>query len=176
MIVYREATLQDTENIALLHARSWQQHYRGILRDEFLDNEVIENRLNLWQSRLQHPQENQYVIVAEEEDKLYGFTCVLAHADPIWGALLDNLHVLSQQKGQGIGTHLMKSAAQWVHARDKNSGLYLWVYKDNVNARKFYESIGGINYEQKTEENPGGGYAQICRYVWKDLKEWMDRP
>jgi GNAT superfamily N-acetyltransferase len=175
MIVYREATLQDTENIALLHARSWQQHYRGILKDEFLDKEVLNNRLQLWQSRLQHPQENQYVIVAEEQNRLHGFTCVFAHTDPVWGALLDNLHVLSQHKGQGIGTKLMQSAAQWVHARDQASGLYLWVYQDNTKARGFYERIGGINYEQKTEENPGGGYAVICRYAWKDIRKLIDQ-
>ena len=175
MIVYREATVQDTENIAQVHALSWQRHYRGILRDEFLDNEVTENRLALWRSRFEQQSENQYIQVAEEEAILYGFTCVFLQSDPVWGALVDNLHVLSLHKGQGIGRKLLSLAAQWVYMRNQQSGLYLWVYKDNLPARGFYEAIGGVNVEEKTEENPGGGYAIICRYVWKDIKRLLEQ-
>jgi hypothetical protein len=44
-MTYREATANDAEKIAALHARYWQIHYRGILSDAFLDGEVEENRL-----------------------------------------------------------------------------------------------------------------------------------
>lgn len=176
MINYREATLQDAGNIARLHALSWQQHYRGILHDDFLDNQVRQNRQELWHSRLQNPTENQFVVVAEEDNTLYGFACVFAGADPVWGALLDNLHVLSIQKGQGIGMKLIKSAASWVYSKHKNQGLYLWVYTKNTKARGFYERMGGINQEEVLTENPGGGQALICRYVWKDITQLTSLP
>ncbi|MDO1446536.1 GNAT family N-acetyltransferase [Rhodocytophaga aerolata] len=171
MIYFRKATTQDAENIAALHALSWQLHYRGILLDEFLDNHVQQNRLELWQSRLEQPKETQHVVLAEAEGKAIGFVCVYAHADPVWGALVDNLHVLFPQKGQGIGTQLIQQAAKWVYSTYGDSGLYLWVYTQNTQARGFYEKIGGVNQEEIIEECPGGGKAPICRYVWKEIQQ-----
>jgi GNAT superfamily N-acetyltransferase len=174
MIHYREAAGKDVANIAGLHALSWQLHYRGILRDEFLDSQVQQNRLELWQSRFQQPEETQYVVVAEDGNKLCGFACLFARADPVWGALVDNLHVLAPQKGQGIGSGLMQRAAAWAYTNYRHTGLYLWVYTGNTRARGFYEKIGGVNVEEVLEECPGGGKALICRYVWKDITKLME--
>jgi hypothetical protein len=82
---YREATLKDSAGIALLHARSWQVHYRGILSDAYLAHEVTDDRLKVWESRLAHPAPNQYVLVAEDGVTLCGLACVYAGADPVWG-------------------------------------------------------------------------------------------
>jgi GNAT superfamily N-acetyltransferase len=169
MIQYREATFNDWERIARLHTRSWQRHYRGILRDEFLDNELLADRLATWKERFQFPKDNQHVILAEEGDTLWGFACVFADHDPVWGSLLDNLHVLSESQGRGVGANLLKKAAQWSYTRNPDSGFYLWVYETNTLARKFYDKMGGINRETIRTENPGGGSANICRYVWTDL-------
>jgi GNAT superfamily N-acetyltransferase len=168
---YREATGNDTEKIALLHAQSWQQHYRGILSDEFLDGYVGENRLEIWKSRLQHPNDKQYILLAEEKDTLCGFACVFADDNPVWGTLLDNLHVLAPRKGQGIGTKLLKLAAQWAYNRNPATNFYLWVFEKNSSARRFYEGLGAVNHEVVSTENPGGGYANACRYVWTDVKK-----
>jgi GNAT superfamily N-acetyltransferase len=174
MIIYREATSKDAENIAMLHAASWQQHYRGILLDEFLDHQVQQNRLELWQSRFQQPKDTQYVVVAEEHQTLYGFACVFANADPVWGTLLDNLHVRSPRKGEGIGKKLIQSVAERAYTHRQQTSLYLWVYTRNTAARGFYERIGGVNQEEVIEECPGGGRAAICRYVWKDIQQLIN--
>ena len=171
MIIYREATKDDIEKIASLHAKSWQRHYRGVLLDEFLDNHVYNDRLKVWNERLTNPQMNQYILVAEDDSILCGLACVFTNYDPIWGALLDNLHVVSEYKGRGIGAKLLKSAAKWAYIRNPDTYFYLWVYEKNVAARRFYESMGGVNQELASTENPGGGHAQICRYVWKDLQQ-----
>lgn len=63
MITYREATADDAEQIAQLHSLSWQQNYRGIWRDEFLNGPVLENRREVWQKRLSQLTPNQYVII-----------------------------------------------------------------------------------------------------------------
>lgn len=169
-MTYREATANDAEKIAALHARSWQLHYWGILSDAFLDNEVEKNRLEVWKSRLGYPAENQYVLLAEDGGVLYGFACVLANDDLVWGTLLDNLHVRASQKGQGIGTRLLKSAAHWAYQGSPSTNFHLWVYENNRNARKFYEGLGAVNQEMVSTENIGGGVANLCRYVWTDLR------
>ena len=174
-MIYREATFSDTEKIALLHAQSWQRNYRGILLDDYLDNTVYNDRLATWKGRLQAPAENQYILLAEEDNILCGLACVFANHDPVWGALLDNLHVTADKKGKGIGTQLLVSAAKWAYTQNPGNNFYLWVYEKNTAARKFYEGLGGINQEVTITDNPGGGSASICRYVWTDVQKLIDQ-
>ncbi|QHT71050.1 GNAT family N-acetyltransferase [Rhodocytophaga rosea] len=166
---FREATQQDIEQIALLHTRSWQENYQGILLDEYLNNEVKQDRLKVWKERLEHPKENQYILVAEENGFICGLACVFASHDPVWGSLLDNLHILSTYKGKGLGRKLLRSAAAWAYEQDATQPFYLWVYTRNVSARKFYQLMGGVHEETTEVENPGGGYGEVHRIVWRDI-------
>jgi len=169
MITYRKAGIDDVESIAQLHSLSWQQNYRGIWTDKFLDSGVLENRRSVWQNRLSQPAANQHVIVAEYNQSICGFACVYVDQDAIWGTLLDNLHVLKSRKGQGIGTHLIKSAAQWAASINPDSGFYLWVLPKNTSARTFYENLGAVNQELVSLESPDGGQSDAYRYVWPSI-------
>jgi len=168
MIVYREALPNEADTIAQMHAKSWQKHYRGILRNAYLDQEVLADRQAVWQERFQHPQETQHIIVATDNGQRCGFACTYADFHEEYGALLDNLHVLSAWQGRGIGAQLIRRSAQWVHQRDENSGFYLWVFEANTSARVFYERMGGQIEEKTTVENPGGGTAPVLRIIWPD--------
>ena len=163
-ITYRPATVADADRIAALHARSWQETYRGIMPDDFLDDEVEAERLAEWRNRFTEQPDNRQIIVAEEREQLVGFACVLTGSDPVYGALLDNLHVASAYKGRGIGRSLIKQAADWVRQQDAKSPFYLWVYEQNHPARAFYDSLGAINQERVRGDN-----GVVLRYVWPDV-------
>ena len=173
MIQYREATLKDYDAISRLHAQSWQQHYRGILHDTYLDQEVEEDRRAVWHERLRHPLPTQHIVVACEGAAIGGFACTFAQHDPQWGALLDNLHVTSAWQGRGVGRALMQASARWVQQQEVREGLHLWVYEANAAARVFYKRMGGVRQEKKMVDNPGGGQALIFRYTWTDLAALM---
>ena len=172
-MTYRKAKSNEAEAIAHLHAQSWQVAYKGILSDAFLEQGVFENRLKLWALRFKNPQKNRFIYVAVEKQALKGFVCVYGNEDAQWGALVDNLHVLPELTGQGIGKRLMHEAAQWVAKKYPNSGLYLWVYEDNLNAIAFYEKLGGENVESVLYENPGGGMSNTLRYAWNSSCEFI---
>jgi GNAT superfamily N-acetyltransferase len=174
-MIYREATPEDVEQVALLHAQSWQRHYRGILQEDYLKNQVLTDRRQVWRERLQHPAENQYVLLVEEDHMLCGLACLYFNHDPVWGSLLDNLHVSSVYQGQGIGRQLLASVAARAYAYNHSLPLYLWVYAKNESARGFYASLGGSHEETQRVENPGGGYGEVYRYVWKDVTILFDR-
>jgi len=72
----------DADRIALLHAESWRRTYRGSYRDEFLDSDVVTNRLEVWRSRLAQDRKDQFVYLAEADSRLLGFVCVFANEDP----------------------------------------------------------------------------------------------
>ena len=138
-----------------------------------MNGPVVENRLNVWQNRLKEPLPNQHVIVAESAETLCGFVCLYIDEDPVCGTLVDNLHVRKEQKGHGIGTKLIRAAAEWSCQKSPDSGLYLWVLTQNHDARKFYEHIGGINHKVCSLENPDGSFSDCYQFVWPDLQKLL---
>lgn len=171
---YRVASAKDAAAIALLHAQSWQRHYRGIWADAFLDGPVTANRREVWNKRLTQPAENQQIILAELNGQLVGFVCMFAEADAQYGALLDNLHVSNALQGQGIGKALMLRAAAWLYDRDSAATFYLWVLERNEAARKFYDHLGGEQVELLEVANPDGSSSPCYRYLWRDLKGFIE--
>jgi predicted N-acetyltransferase YhbS len=166
---YRDATARDIEPISALHADSWRRHYRGAYSDAFLDGDVVADRLSVWSARLTHlaPQQD-CTIVAEQAGTVVGFAHTILDHDPTWGALLDNLHVTHDLKGNGIGTRLMAETARAVVQQTPSSGLYLWVLKGNKAAQAFYQARGGKFVGRESSHPPGGGTVVGLRVVWPD--------
>lgn len=172
MIQYQLAKPSDAEAIALLHTRSWRQNNRGAFSDPFLDGELPGERLRVWRERLDRPPENQFVQLAVRGAKLCGFVCVYGAHDPRWGSFVDNLHVASDVKRNGIGASLMRQAGAWLALRYPDLGVYLWVLETNSSARRFYERLGAQNAGVTTMETHGGAVVRSCRYAWPRPEPW----
>ncbi len=166
MISYSIGSFQHKEAIAGLHAYSWQMHYRGIFNDNYLDHEVVEERMVVWRRRFENPSKDQFVVLANDHDLLCGFGCVFLNHDQQYGSLVDNLHVHPDWQRKGIGRSLMDHCVARISELDDQFKMYLWVLKENTNAGKFYERMGGKTVESIIENNPGGGQAEILRIVW----------
>lgn len=142
-----------------------------MLRDDFLDGEVIKNRLEVWNDRLGMARTDQFVLVAEDQKQILGFICVYGNEDMEYGSLIDNLHVAHAHKRQGVGTFLMRQAGSWLKSYYGRLGVYLWVMEANQPARRFYEKLGSTNAGIIDKPNPaGGGSAPNCRYIWSSPK------
>jgi GNAT superfamily N-acetyltransferase len=164
----RRATERDVASIAALHAESWRVSYRGVYRDEYLDHGVDGERLALWTERFASPDPRAVTILAEEDGELIGFAHTILEDDPVFGALLDNLHVTPARKRGGLGRRLMAATAEAVIERSPGQPLYLWVLERNVAAQAFYGALGGEPADRETTEAPGGGPIVGIRYVWPD--------
>jgi ribosomal protein S18 acetylase RimI-like enzyme len=169
MITFRFAGENDAAAVAALHAKSWQQNYRGVFSDHYLDHEVKSERLSVWKERLANPPENQFVHVAEIDDEFVGFVCGYMDHHPEYGTLIDNLHVHSEFIGQRIGERLMVNAAAFLEDKNRAS-MYLWVLVSNAKAIKFYERIGGKPRETVNDFDIGDQEITKTRYFWPDLK------
>lgn len=167
MVTYRLANTDDFERIALLHARSWQQNYRGSFSNHFLDHEVHVDRHIVWKKRLAFPRYDHFTAVAESEGKLLGFVCAFLDDDPVHGTLLDNLHVSREAQGKGIGKQLIRMVAAKSIENNPLSKVYLWVLETNVQAFKFYVQFGAKHLETTLGDAIGDKAVPICRMVWE---------
>jgi GNAT superfamily N-acetyltransferase len=166
----RTAGIADANAIAQLHALSWQTAYRGILSEKFLQGPVRENRRVLWRTRLSDSDRaDQIVLVDEQDGAIRGFACAFLAADAEWGCLLDNLHVVPDLKGKGLGRQLMGAVAERVLRSNPHGRLHLWAYEQNLAARRFYERLGGIVTEHQAEVAPDGTQVNAVRYCWSEL-------
>ena len=172
-IEFREATASDACVIAELHTQSWRNTYRGILRDAYLDGDILTERLDMWRMRLGASAQEQFCLIAYGDQRPIGFVFLEGHADPQWGTLLDNLHVLPAAQGNGLGTQLIHRAATWVRNRFPDDGMFLWVFEGNILARRFYENLNPRIVERIVAEAPGGGRIGEWRYAWPDIENLL---
>jgi ribosomal protein S18 acetylase RimI-like enzyme len=163
---YRIASSADTRTVAHLHALSWQNSYRGIFTDDYLDNQVVEDRIQVWTKRLDNPPNHQIVILKEIDGHVVGFVCAFGSSTDEFGTFIDNLHVLPAFKGKGIGRDLMRQVYDWSLLHFNQPRLSLEVLEENHSARFFYEKVGGICQDTFPETLPSGNVASVCRYVW----------
>jgi ribosomal protein S18 acetylase RimI-like enzyme len=171
---FRVAGPADAEAVAKLHADSWRRYYRGAYSDAFLDGDVLADRLLVWTGRLRESDPRRCTILAEDGG-LIGFANTFLDEDPKWGALLDNLHVATSSRRLGIGSRLLALTAEVLAARRGETGLYLWVLEQNIDAQAFYESLGGSREGREPVSPPGGHTSRLAgspsklRYAWQEL-------
>lgn len=159
----RQATQADAPAIAELHARSWRQAYRGMLSDDYLDGDILGDRLAVWRSRLDAPPMGQHVVVAEAQGQVIALACAYGAHHPVRGTLLENLHVDRRHQRQGLGAALVRHVRHWNGQNHPGQGLHLWVLAPNTAAQRFYASLNAVQMASDHWAAPDGrSIAQLC--------------
>ncbi|NOH83687.1 GNAT family N-acetyltransferase [Vibrio sp. 03-59-1] len=165
------AEYKDYERIAQLHAQSWKQYYKGILGDEYLEHDVLDDRLVIWQTRLINPPFNQHVLLIEEGGLLCGFICAFGNHDFERGTIIDALHIDENYHGRGLGSKLLDEMSAWIEQYFSGSGVYLEVMAENHPAVEFYESLGGQKSVDRLWNAPCGNKVNELVYTWPSAKD-----
>ncbi|MBM9889457.1 MULTISPECIES: GNAT family N-acetyltransferase [Deefgea] len=169
----RQATLHDAAAIVALHAKNWQQTYHQSLSAAYLCDQVPQERLALWQTRLQQPAANQRILLAENDGELCGFACAFGGHDARWGTYIDNLHVAANKRRSGVGRHLLAAIAQWNNAVYPALGLYLWTIVINTYAIEFYQACGAETQDLDVWHAPDGSVVPVIRLAWSEARGLM---
>jgi GNAT superfamily N-acetyltransferase len=156
----------DAPILARLHSQSWFVANRGLLSDEFLDTTLDQNRFELWLGRMEKPSASQYGFIALREGEPVGFVFAEPAREPAFGTLIDNIHVLPNLKGGGIGRALLARLCEVEEVQRPGRGFYLWVFRANAQARRFYDRIGGRVESESTVVAADDQVREVCRYVW----------
>ncbi len=167
----RSATADDAPGIARVHVDTWRTAYRGIVPDGFLDNLSYQGRESRWHDILSGSEtDNSFVYVAANEaGEIVGFASggPAEEKEEQFQGELRAIYVLEETQGQGIGKRLVQAVAQRLASMGMTSML-LYVFKDNHQARRFYESLGGVKvYEQRFDL--AGVTMEAVGYGWPDI-------
>lgn len=172
-VTIRKALPEDAARIAGVHVDSWRTTYRGIIADEFLQALSAEDRMQrrqqMWRGFLADP-DQFFIFVAEEEGQVVGFVNCMAERenDPHYTGEVGGIYLLEQAQGRGTGRKLMQIAAREL-MQHGHSSMLLWVLKDNLPARKFYEALGGKYLREKPIQIGDQTLLEVA-YGWDDLQ------
>lgn len=137
----RKAKKQDVKDIQDLR-------YLLAKHDKSLGLDIVETEwgyTEVGKKDLEYFLNEQYIYVAEENEKIVGFITAEIFKKKAWYTVqlgsINNIFVLEEYRNQGIGKALMKTAIEAL----KEAGItniQLDTYNKNSNSIKFYEGLG----------------------------------
>lgn len=171
---FREAKSSDAAALGALHVTSWRETYAGLLPNRLLNGLSAEERSGMWSAVLNDPANfgGTAIFVAESEGQIVGFGACGGQRDE---ALKDQgfvgevgaIYVLRLHQRAGVGKSLMSLMARKLMDQGRRAAT-LWVLRENVSARTFYERLGGVLIGQREVEQSGAMLNEVA-YGWNDL-------
>lgn len=152
----RYANKEDADTIALIYSKSFQQAFKGIIPDDFLNGKFSF--------------ENLRKQLAKELDEGTTSNCIILKDDIPVGMLtfmkdsykerdeseidLGRIYLLPEYWGKNVAIEFIN----WLSKELKSKGyskVALWVVEENLRARKFYEKVGFAHDGEIRIINPG---------------------
>lgn len=128
--------------VAVVHVRSWQAAYRGLLPDAILDGLSVDGRAHMWRTQLTEASDTR-IWVAEAADGIAGFV-VAGPEDPRSDegtAEVHAIYVAPERYREGIGTALLARAVEELQKAGFRQAV-LWALAGNEAADRFYRVNG----------------------------------
>ena len=174
MALLRPAVPGDAGPLGILHVAAWRETYAGLLPDTLLAGLSAERRGAAWADMLGNPAGHNMIEawVAEDDGRLVGFGSWCRQRDPGLLSLgfageIGALYLLRSHQGRGLGRGLMAEMARAMLERAIPAAA-LWVLRENLPARRFYEHLGGEPAGEKEERRPDAVLTELA-YGWRDL-------
>ncbi len=138
----RKSNKEDCKTIAHLVTVSWNETYRNIVNDEFLNNMINTEEIRYKNSYNSFNEKENHQYVLEVNDNIVGFIKVIHSSDIEYNncAEIQALYILEGYKKNGFGKKLIDKAKQEAKNMGFNNILIGCLEKNSAN--KFYTSIG----------------------------------
>lgn len=165
----RKSALGDEHSIAKVHIQAWQEAYKGLLPQSYLDTlpKELNNRTVMWNNAIKNPQ--RWLWVATVNDEIVGFVVFGPPRDKNREGFIElgAIYLLEKYKGQGIGYSLLTTGFNFMSGLGYNKS-YCWVLKGNPTI-KFYEKTGGAFSGQSKFDEIGSVKFEELAYDWASL-------
>ncbi|MGW1891377.1 N-acetyltransferase family protein [Streptomyces sp. NPDC002004] len=148
-------TAADCEAVAEIRVRGWQSAYTGLMPQRYLDALDVARDAERRRELLARSDDSVVDLVAvrvppgtpgrgRSDGEVVGWSCHGPSRDadaPAGAAELYALYVRTDAMSTGVGTALLGEALRRC-ATAGHGTVQLWVLRDNVRARRFYEKAG----------------------------------
>lgn len=142
----RKVQQGDELNLAYIQIESWKAAFQDILSAEILQQATdLTHATAMYKQLLDENIGNGYILEVNSQP----------HCIAWWGKARDNdmsdyaelicIHSLQDNWRKGYGTQMMNRIMDDMKAAGYDK-VMLWVFTNNVRARKFYESCGFVTY------------------------------
>jgi GNAT superfamily N-acetyltransferase len=161
-VVIRRAVRADAPGVALVHVRSWQSAYRGLVAQDHLDRMDPARSEERWAEGLAEREADWPrggVLVATRDGGIVGFASFVAtmdqDLDPATVVDLQAIYVHPDRWGGGVGKLLMIAAVDRF-AVAGYAEASLWMLDGNERAERFYLATGW-HHDGARQAHPIGG-------------------
>ena len=146
-MIIRQAAEEDARQIADILVEDWKKAYRGIIDSDYLDSMSVEERYRI------------YRVAAAEKDIL-GFTWNEMTDDEDADCEIIAIYIRYSKRKSGIGKALFKDSVDLFRTAGRKR-MIIWCLRENEEARKFYEKMGGTVYKTGTHRWGSREYDMI---------------
>lgn len=155
----------DEEAIAQVHTASWWKAYAGLVPHPYLAALDWRERAERWRPSVRQPPADRVVLVARSEVGVVGFAAFgpAREGEAPGDFELYAIYVSPEAWRSGVGSALLQSGLDWLSGRAPR--LVLWVLRDNLRARGFYEGHGFEADGATKSITLGGAELVEVRYV-----------
>jgi ribosomal protein S18 acetylase RimI-like enzyme len=172
------AGIEDAELVARIHVAAWRESYASLMPPEALALQSVEQQAERWREifRGQASDDASAVFLAIGED---GTPCGFGScgrqrgprlADAGFPVEFSALYLSRSARRRGVGRALMGVMAGHLVVRGFCSAS-VWVFRDNPDARLFYEALGGERTGIDGEWTVLGVTLPDMSYGWRDLSK-----
>lgn len=165
----RRAQSGDEEGLAKAHVQSWQETYKNIVPQKYLDSltNELQVRIQNWSKTIVN--QKRWLWVATVDNKIVGFALFGLPRDANRDGYIElgAIYLLEKFKGLGIGFSLLSAGFNFMSTLGYKKS-YCWVLKGNPTI-KFYERTGAkFSGHSKTDEIGGENFEELA-YEWASI-------
>jgi ribosomal protein S18 acetylase RimI-like enzyme len=164
--VLRRAQACDAETIASINILSWKVTYQNIIDSAFLESLQIPPRVPGALKRIARPDMDCFVAMDLASNKVIGFAdfgpCRDKSIDA--DAELYAIYLEEDSKNKGVGRELFMQGYLATKERQYKR-MTVSVFDQNLNAKAFYEKMGG-QLHSTTDLELGGTRYPTANFIW----------
>lgn len=140
----RKVKQGDADTLAYIQTESWKTAFKGIIDAEMLDKCTnIDKARLMYQRLLDDNKGNGYILTVDNKSHCIAYWDKARDPELALKAELICIHSLPNNWHKGFGSKMMDMVLEDIK-KSGYSEVVLWVFRDNLRARAFYEGNGFV--------------------------------
>ena len=160
--IIRYNKIEDQEQMAHIKIDGWRNTYDQIIASKYLKGLDYKEQTERYYRSFEEYKDK--VLVAIRGKEVLGYSCFESKEKSFkYDSELVSLYIKTSEIRKGIGASLFKETTKELYSKGCRN-MIVWCLKDNINAIKFYEKLGGINTEIKNAKIGDESYEEYGFY------------